>query len=159
MVWTTHLSTQVYHRKPPKNLRYPRRNKLPPDLEFNTFFKKKPSPLLDPATDGDLVVDDAREKHLVVDGFETNDEDDEGVLQNEAVTYHADNSNNNINETKDINRHTRIQRFIEVRSKLTYVLTVDDRGSLIHYYQLLDYKAKISLTSVCLTNPLKNNSI
>lgn len=78
IVSTSRLSTRVYHRKPPKNLRYPRRTKLPPDLEVNTFLKKKPSPLMDPSTDGDLVVDDAREKHLVVDGFETDDEDDEG---------------------------------------------------------------------------------
>lgn len=78
IVLTSRLSTRVYHRKPPKNLRYPRRTKLPPDLEVNTFLQKKPSPLMDPSTDGDLAVDDAREKHLVVDGFETDDEDDEG---------------------------------------------------------------------------------
>lgn len=71
------LSTRVYQRKPP-NLRHPRRTKLPPDLEVKTFLKKKPCPLLDPSTDEDLVVDHAREKHFVVDGFETDDEDDEG---------------------------------------------------------------------------------
>ncbi|GKV48335.1 hypothetical protein SLEP1_g55159 [Rubroshorea leprosula] len=47
-----HLSTRIYHRKPPRNLRYPRHTKLPPDFGVNLFLKK-------PTTDTDTSLTDS----------------------------------------------------------------------------------------------------
>lgn len=49
-------TTRVYNRKPPKKLGYPRRTKLPPDLEVNTFLKAKNPNSLQPPDEEETVV-------------------------------------------------------------------------------------------------------
>lgn len=45
VLYLAHSNTRIYYRKLAKNLRYPRRTKLPPDLGANTFSRKKTSPV------------------------------------------------------------------------------------------------------------------
>ncbi|KAK3036755.1 hypothetical protein RJ639_029720 [Escallonia herrerae] len=67
-------NTRIYHRKLSKNLRYPRRTKLPPELGVNTFLKKKtshnPSPVNDP--DFNDGSDEGEEMEENVEGGDEN---------------------------------------------------------------------------------------
>ncbi|XP_059636755.1 pentatricopeptide repeat-containing protein At2g01860 [Cornus florida] len=74
-------STRIYHRKLPKNLRYPRRTKLPPDVGVNTFFKKDTLNVTDTTSHTDLIQNgppDSIDKSLGPDGqYDTETEDSE----------------------------------------------------------------------------------
>lgn len=45
VLYLAHSDSRIYYRKLAKNLRYPRRTKLPPDLGVNTFSRKKTRPV------------------------------------------------------------------------------------------------------------------
>ncbi|XP_043691496.1 pentatricopeptide repeat-containing protein At2g01860-like [Telopea speciosissima] len=54
---TTRSGQRHYHRKPPKNLRFPRRPKLPPDPMVNKSIKKRTSGA-DPSSDNDNAAEE-----------------------------------------------------------------------------------------------------
>ncbi|CAK9180334.1 unnamed protein product [Ilex paraguariensis] len=84
-------NTRIFHRKLPKNLRYPRRTKFSPDIGVNTFLKKKKK--YSPDTDGtDLnphevllknETPDSLDGSLVVDNHDESDTDDDENAEEE----------------------------------------------------------------------------
>lgn len=77
-----HLNTVICQRKPPKYLRYPRRNKLPPDSGIVIF--RKPENEVKDHSEADVSGD-------LVDGVAINDEsNEESGQEDESLVWEAD---------------------------------------------------------------------
>lgn len=67
MILMAHSSTRICYRKIPKNIRYPRRSKLPPDFGVNLFLKK---PQTDSVQDHSDDLTEEKEEEIEVDNGE-----------------------------------------------------------------------------------------
>lgn len=73
-----HSNTRIRYRKLPKNLRYPRRSKLPPDFGVNLFLKK-PTTGTDPSQK-DSVQDDHADLTQEYEDEDEEEEEGSGIL-------------------------------------------------------------------------------